>query len=139
MAGAIWMDSGLNLYSQYGAAFANTSFKFGLYNNNHTPVVTDVIGAYTQLSNGGYSKQGTMGFPYGSSVAGVVMANVYTASWTFTANAFAESIYGWTFEVDPSGGGLVLACAKLLTTPILIPPTGMPFSLTFTFSLQRKP
>lgn len=138
MAGGIWTNAGLNAYSQAGAGFASSQFKFGLFNNNHTPVVTDVIGAFTQPSNTGYSKLGIMGWPAGGASLGVVAGTVYVAAWTFTANAFAESLYGWTCEVNP-GSGLILACAKLFTTPWLIPPAGSPFTLTFNFSLQRLP
>jgi hypothetical protein len=136
--GMLWTNAGINQWQITGGNSASSQKLWGLFVNNYTPLVTTVIGDLTEPSNSGYSRLGAMGWNSFTPSGGIASGSQGTETWTFTANAFAESIYGWFLMVNP-GSGLILAGLKRFAAPHLIPAVGESFPLTFSSSLQKLP
>jgi hypothetical protein len=142
MAAAVFSDAGLEYLSDVignlGVASA-VNWRFKLFVNNYTPVVTSVIGDFTEPSNTGYAEFTGTGWTTPASVAGIQSSTVGNNTWTFTANALTETVYGWTFEIEDASSVWHYICAKNLSVPYLIPPGGGTTFLTFTFTFQALP
>ena len=118
--------------------FANIGWKFELYRNNYTPLVTSVLADFTLPANTGYGAFTGIGWTTGVSAGGVNTVTFGPKTWNFNANILVETLYGWFFSVSISGVYKVVA-ANLLAAPFLIPPAPSSYVLTFSWTAQKLP
>lgn len=106
-----------------------------LYVNNHTPSVTDSVGAYTECTAPGYASLDLVGANWSLvTSAGACTATYPSFTETFTAGS-GQTVYG-VYLTDPTGA---LHSAGLLTTPFVIPSGGGSITLDLTYTHEQCP
>jgi hypothetical protein len=124
--GLVFLDQGLidaldrltgnNTHSQLNGAL------LGLYVNNHTPVQTDVAGAFTEASWSGYARQVITGWTFGATLGGLDYT-VGDAVLIPNTTGSPQSAYGLLlFEATT---GLLLAAALFVGAPVTVSPLGL--------------
>lgn len=114
------------LKGQLGIGTAPGNLHFHLYSNNHTPVVSDTLSSYTEVSGSGYAVQSVA--PAGwtvSTVSNVTSAVASDIVFSFTGSIAA--IYGY-FITDASDATLL--AAELFSAVQSIPSGGGTLTLT---------
>lgn len=122
-------DSGLSLL---GAA----NGKMGLFTNNHTPVVGDVIGNFTEPVGGStwYARQFLANWPASTYGAPLAFSQNTPIVWTDNGTTSAQ-IYGY-FVVNAAG---VLMWAELDPAgPFTLSASGYSYTVTPYFSVEQQ-
>jgi hypothetical protein len=122
----------LDTLTNQGGVVKLDAVKARLYTNNHTPVHTDVIGAFTEATFGGYAAQAMSG--WGASTISASVASSTAANVTFNnTSGAAQTIYGY-YVTD--SGATVCYFAEIFTAGPLSLPSGLSLVLSITFTVQ---
>jgi hypothetical protein len=137
----IWTNEGvyraLNAMGS-GTPFGTSGWRFVIYTNNYTPLVTSVLTDFTNSGNSTYSDYQSMGWTAGAGSGGVSDYAFASHTWNFAANSLGETMYGWHFDIY-DGSLWKVAAAKLLDTPYPIPAGGGSYIFNATISARRLP
>src|SRR4029077_13704022 len=110
---------------------ANADLKLRLYTNNHTPVSSDTLAAYTECTDASYAPITLTGANWNiaDNGSGVSQATYPTQNWTF---AGAVTIYG--YYVTDSGNTKV-CWAEIFSAPLSFG-AGQQLALTLNITLS---
>ena len=114
-----------------GIFFKN--YVWHLYKNNYTPVVTSVLGDFTEADFDGYKSGLTVTSWTAAAISSshaVSTGNVLT--WTKAAGATSNNIYG--VYVSDSGGKTLCYAERDPSAPVSMSVTGATYSYTPSFS-----
>lgn len=133
MANGIVMDQGLADYLSDLIAGGNFSTqKCRLYQNNHVPANTDVIGNYTESTFTGYAAVTVAGWS-APVVAGHVGSTV-ASTITFTLTAGTQNVYG--AYLTNAGNTRLYAAQVDPNAPVVLNTTVTVYQVTITFTDQ---
>jgi len=110
---------------------ASQNLVMKLYQNNHTPVIGDAVGAYTEATFTGYAAATLTGASWTISGTNPASATYAQQSFSSTANQSAQTIYGY-FVIRTTAADLI--CAELFATPIVIQFNGDTINITPTIT-----
>lgn len=94
-----------SLESVIGEQFVSPYCKMKLFSNNFTPLVTSVVGDFTEADFTGYDMNSLLGFPTPSLMldGSVYSVNQAIAVFTQTAVTVSQIVYGY-YVLDNAGG-----------------------------------
>lgn len=88
-------------------ANVNDTFRYHLYSNNYTPLVSSVLADFTELAGAGYAYQNVAAAAWGVPTDDGTCANSAAGNLTFTmTGASGESAYGY-FVTSVADGALL--------------------------------
>jgi len=113
------------------AAWNSTALKMHLYSNNFTPLVTSVVGDFTECTFSGYSSQNIV--TWGAASVASHIGKIQAAPITFTrsTSGASQNVYGYYVtdaagtvlewaELDPSGPRVLTNAGDSVTiTPVM--------------------
>jgi hypothetical protein len=103
-----------------------------LYTNNHTPIHTDVIGAFTEAAFTGYAGQALP--TWAAAVVAASVASSLAGAVTFNnGSAGSVNVYGYYVT---NAGNTVAYWAEIFAGAPLAIPAGLGLQLTITFTVQ---
>jgi hypothetical protein len=118
---ATWFNGGVTAWLEVLLDLnAQGTIDLDLYTNNHTPVATDTIAAYTLCTLAGYAQLAFTPASWAFNATGG-QANALYPNNTFTFSAYGggTTIYGYVVSVGGVG-----VCAELYGTPYSVPSGG---------------
>ena len=119
----VFMNAGLDKLTQIILRkLTAVDYKVHLYVNNLTPLVTSVIGDFTECTLAGYAAASLTGGNWtGSTTGGVATYNYPAIAYTFSAYAGGTTIYGY-YVSDSSSTYAIWA--ELFGTSFAVPAGG---------------
>lgn len=125
------LDAGLQAAIDYlcgnTADFCFDSCSIGLYTNNHTPVQSDTLGAFTEAAWTGYARQTVSGIA-NATLAGGIWSSVFNAVLIPNSSGVMQSAYG--LLIFSTYSGALLAAALFAAAPVTVSTLGLIVQVT---------
>lgn len=137
MAGIICTD-GLSLILQaiLNKDSTNEDLKLGLFQNNVTPAIADVIGSYTAATFTGYAEITLTGASWGITLSDPVLLSYAQQTFQSSADQAAQTIYGYYIFRSVA---LDLIGAEAFSVPQVVQFNGDSIKITPRVYLRNQP